>query len=407
MIALIMSAWSASTAVAAVGCQDTLTVGDLGDSGGARQLRAAIASVCPGGIISIAPGTVHLTNGPLVLTNDATLIGLGSPPQAGSAAVGKNPQITVIDAGQLSRVLVIQGADVVLDSVTITGGSATDGAGILNLSGRVVLNDALITGNSATNGGGGIHNDGTVNGPAFLSLNGSSAVTANSATLNGGGILNTSGGAPATVELNESSSVTGNQTPGNGGGIVNNSQAGGNAFVTLNDNALVAGNTGTANGGGIVNASSANQAILTVNDSASVTGNSSPRTTPFVADGGGIFNISFQGGTATTTLNGNVTIADNSSGGFGGGLANIGFAGPAHLTLNNSVRVTGNRAGQGGGIMSAQNATVTLRNNATVTANTVPFVGNGGGIFNFSPSIITLLDSSSVIGNTPDNCVGC
>jgi hypothetical protein len=120
-----------------------------------------------------------------------------------------------LDGKNLGSVLTVDsGTTLVLDSLTITGGSGTvehnrfvSSGGGINNNGTVTLNSGSISGNAASVGGV-ISNGGTV------TLNGGS-ITANTAVA-GGGIYNF-----GTVTLNGGSISANTATGGGGGGIFN------------------------------------------------------------------------------------------------------------------------------------------------------------------------------------------
>ncbi|MGC8512095.1 MAG: choice-of-anchor Q domain-containing protein, partial [Acidimicrobiales bacterium] len=107
------------------------------------------------------------------------------------------------------------GVDLNLVGVTITGGNASQGGGILN-NGTSSVVRSTITGNSAQNGPGG----GILNNNGTLSVS-QSTITGNSAVGGGGGIFNggsINGGTLSVVQ----STITDNTAPGgDGGGIYN------------------------------------------------------------------------------------------------------------------------------------------------------------------------------------------
>jgi hypothetical protein len=137
--------------------------------------------------------------------------------------------------------------NLLLDGLTVTGGSGSEGAGIANDSGSLTISNSTITGNTATGvavSGGGIFNLGalTITGST---ISDNTAVRTNAV---GGGILN---GGTAIIT---GTTITGNSVVGRF-----------NAF-----------------GGGIMNTGSANISGSTITDN-SVTGNA-------FGFGGGIFN---------------------------------------------------------------------------------------------------------------------
>src|SRR5208337_296807 len=153
---------------------------------GPGSLRQAIASAEPGNTVSFAvTGTITLTNGELLITNDLSILGPG-------AAL-----LTISDGTGSNRVLEVgTNASVALSGVTLANGHAPDGGticyspshqtinggsggGIYN-SGWLSLSGCVLAGNKAGNGsqcnssgdcagpagnggsGGGIFNSGTL-----------------------------------------------------------------------------------------------------------------------------------------------------------------------------------------------------------------------------------------------------
>jgi hypothetical protein len=92
--------------------------------------------------------TIRVTGGPLVLTDPAT-----------SKIIGPGARRLTFSGGGKSRVFDIEGGSLALDGVTITGGNADRGGGILIDRGRLSLTDVVIRDNRA-NMGGGLYNDG-------------------------------------------------------------------------------------------------------------------------------------------------------------------------------------------------------------------------------------------------------
>jgi hypothetical protein len=94
------------------------------------------------------PQTIRLTGGPLVLTDPAT-----------TTIIGPGARRLTLSGGGRSRVFEIEGGSLDLSGVTITGGKADRGGGVLNERGRLALTDVVIQGNRAYMGGG-LYNDG-------------------------------------------------------------------------------------------------------------------------------------------------------------------------------------------------------------------------------------------------------
>ncbi len=122
------------------------------------SLRAAIADANnhPGPdtitFVSNTPGirhrTIRLTGGPVVLTDPAT-----------TTIIGPGARLLSISGGHRSRVFDIRGGSLALDWLTITGGRADRGGGILNERGTLALDRVVLRGNRARVGGG-LYNNG-------------------------------------------------------------------------------------------------------------------------------------------------------------------------------------------------------------------------------------------------------
>ena len=134
--------------------------------------------------------------------------------QARMTVAGISTDLTVIDGANVDRVfhLLVAGADLTLESLTVSGGNVntTDGAGILNDGGTLTIVEAEISNNRSNQGlGGGIYNN---NEGALIVRD--STIQGNSAEF-GGGVY--SRGASLEIIGTE---VLGNlATVSNGGGI--------------------------------------------------------------------------------------------------------------------------------------------------------------------------------------------
>jgi hypothetical protein len=230
------------------------TVTNTADSGGG-SLRNTIAAAVSGDIITftnpLSGATILLTSGQLLLTNNLTI-------DASSLPSG-----IAIDGNAATRVFQVASTNtVVLDSLTITNGNASDfGGGIYNLgtltvnrcrlvsnsaslyygggiytySGTLTVNQSTLTGNYAESYGGGIYN---ANGPGVVN---NCTVAGNSAGYSGGGFANSGG--PLTVNQ---STLTGNSAPNTGGAIYCSFAA-----LVVNQSTLT-DNSAPNNGGGIL-----------------------------------------------------------------------------------------------------------------------------------------------------------
>ncbi len=111
----------------------TLTVTSAADSG-TGTLRAVIAAARPGDVVRFSPrldgATIHLTSGELAIAQGLTIAGPGSG-------------LLDVDAGDSSRVFDVTSATatVLISGLTISGGAAEDGGGILDQGGTLTLDD--------------------------------------------------------------------------------------------------------------------------------------------------------------------------------------------------------------------------------------------------------------------------
>jgi uncharacterized repeat protein (TIGR01451 family) len=287
-----------------------------GNDDAAGSLRQAIADACPGDTITFAPAvtTVTLTSAELLVDKDLTIdggAGVAVARQAGSPAF----RIFNITSGDTA----------VLDSLTISNGSApSEGGGVFN-AGTLTLVDSNVTGNASTagNGGGGIANRGTLTFSNGTISNNTSAFT-------GGGVVQIDGG---TMTLSNCL-VNGNTAAADGGGLTSQSISVAatltvtNCTFTANNASVNAALLNVSNGA----AGNAN-AVLTNNTFA---GNVGPGRTVRNAGGAGValmslrnnvfannasLNVSTGGVGVTTSLGGNVS-SDASGGGGPGDLIN-------------------------------------------------------------------------------------
>jgi hypothetical protein len=218
------------------------------DTGGAVcTLRAATeeanADAGPNTITVSVPGTINLTHGVLLISQQTTVSG--------------NAAGTTIDAGGASRVMSVGGAasSVTLNDLQLQDGATNgaNGAGLFDNVTLLTLNRVTVTGNTLTSGGGdaggGISTAGSGND---LVLN-DSTVSGNTITGTGG----LGGGIRATGALTlNRSTVSGNTTTiddaGRGGGVDVNIASGTSALTITNStiSGNHAGGTAGANGGG-------------------------------------------------------------------------------------------------------------------------------------------------------------
>ena len=222
------------------GTTSTLYVSHTGaDSGTCSSSAAACATVSYALTQAGSPGDTILVSGTIddnvVVDNQSVFI---AQDPAGSPAV--------LDGTDKGSVITTEGtANLTLNQLTLTGGSAPSGGGVDIQGGFVTIRDSIISGNAATDSGGGIYN-----GSAFDLID--STVSGNTALGSGfvggaGGGIATSSGASGDIS---DSAITGNTAGGvgsgaEGGGVLNE---GGTTNI---DNSTISGNSATGpNGGG-------------------------------------------------------------------------------------------------------------------------------------------------------------
>ncbi len=260
--------------------------------GGTCTLRAAIEQANANGVGDIINFDVSVTS-----------INIGTQLEISSEITINGSGVTVDNTGT-GRVFFIFSGTVIISGLTITGGSASDGAGLLieGASANLTLQGgAQVTGNNATAWGSGIfaaeNAQVTVTGAGTAITNNGSA----GPTTAGAGIGATSG---ADIFITNGAVVS-NHTGGvlGGGGIALDASTGSTTLTV--DNATISGNSASF-GGGIYSQSSA---AITLQNGAVITQNSS-------ANGGGIFlasgSASLTATNARITFNTGVAILQNS-----------------------------------------------------------------------------------------------
>ena len=250
---------------------------------GPPTLQSYIDSAAPGDTIEIGPGTCTEN---LTIAKNLTLQGSG----AGA---------TILDGGLAGTTVTVgPGATVSIAGVTIRGGDAAEGGGVLN-QGTLDITNSTIAGNQALENGAGIFNDGgTLTLVATL-------VADNTAEISGGGVHSVRDGASVTVSDSE---LMGNAAVQEHGGAIYLS----GGAVTLSRTTLGANTAGN--------------------------------------DGGGLYAV----GTGAATLI-NATVSGNSAGSLGGGV----FVRDPALTATHTT-IYDNDASRGGGLWVAS-GTTTLR----------------------------------------------
>jgi len=252
------------------------TVMNLNDSGpGSLRDAIAQANASPGAdtinFEDELSGTITLTSGELLISEDLTINGPGI-------------FSIIVSGNHASRVFEIAGGvTAMISGLTISDGNASsgnngnNGGGIFN-QGTLTLTNIVLSGNSALGGGGGLYSQGT-----FTIIN--STISGNSGGGGGGGI--NSLGTDTII----GSTLSGNSGDSGGGGIF---KATANTLTIINS--TLSGNSTGGSGGGINIFNGTVKISFTT-----LSGNSA-------AAGGGIFS-------STTTFIKNSIFANSPSGG--------------------------------------------------------------------------------------------
>ncbi len=283
--------------------------------------------------------------------------------------INGNRQIT-IDANQRSRVIRATSQNLVLNGLTITGGSVSgtgSGGGIYSYgtNANLTITNSEISGNTASYDGGGIYSE-----DKLTIIN--SEISGNTASSWGGGIYSED-----TLTI-INSTISGN-TARYGGGI-----CGDYGTITITDSEI-SRNTATAGygGGGIY---SNPGTTLTITNS-EISGNTASY------DGGGIVSDTL------TVISSE--ISGNTAGGYGGGICGYGTT----TITNSEIRENTTTNGWGGGIVNWGTLTVI---SSEISGNTASF--GGGGIFSYygvnSTTVTVKVINSEISGNTARSCGG-
>jgi hypothetical protein len=384
----------------------TLTVSSAADNGAAGTLRAVLAAAHNGDTIqfsnSLDGQTITLTAGQLQVNAIVTISG----PGANELTISGNSASRVFE--------VAAGVSSTISGLTLSHGSATDGAGILNY-GKLTISNDLVTGNIAQGiNGGGLFGDGSGRGGGVenqsgatlnvsnCTFSGDEALAAtngnNSAPGYGGGIDN-EGGTLSVVQ----SVLSGNLAVGGPGGALITfygytfAQSGGvgsggainseNGSLTISGSTIngntvrgglpgspppgFAGSGGLAVGGGIA---SANDTLLTLTSSTLCNNQAVSSFANGFATGGGMSDESGGLISDSTFMNNQATATGSTA---GGGLA---ASGGTALQLNGCL-FTGNASNggtaEGGGMACTIGGSIS---NTTFIGNVAEGTTNGEAV---------------------------
>ena len=381
-------------------------VSDLGDNGGANQLRAKITAAqnTGGGTITFSvTGSVELTPG------------LGTLPTITSSVTIDGGSLVTIN-GNFVRIFVVEGSgNLTLKSLTVRDGHANaDGGAIQHTgSGTVTIDNCIFKDNTTTDAwsGGAIVTVGK--------LNISNSEFAINSAGNGGALYPRFG---AVVNITGSifrNNRTLNATNGFGGAILlwdgpkvtvsntvfsnNYANFGGaiyvlpNSTLTMNNNCALTGNVterDTAPGGAIYNAGAATLSSTTISGNRANVGSgiyssgTLQLTDVTVDSNNGSYSNSRGGGiSASGTVTITNSVISNNKASSGGGIQATGT-----FVLSN-VRLSGNSASLGGGI-AFESGSLEMNDGCVLQNNTSEF--SGGGI---DAKAAFLLRNATFIGN--------
>ncbi len=248
---LAIQTTSTTTAISVNTLEDEL------NSDGDCSLREAInaangntaADACPAGEGVIADAVGFVVSGTIQLTAPLTVTA------GGPLAIDGGGAITVSGGNSVRIFYVNYSADLTLEGLYLTGGSADYGGGVYN-DGNLTVSNSTLSGNTAFASGGGIYNALSASTTIM-----SSTLSGNSASQNGGGIYNdgsawltnstlsgnnaisAGGGTYSTGTLSVSNATVANNSAGNfGGGVYTQN------YSLYLRNTIVADNTASNNG---------------------------------------------------------------------------------------------------------------------------------------------------------------
>jgi parallel beta-helix repeat protein len=314
----------------------TFNVTNLGDSGPGSLRQAIEDANGAAGADTVTfqaglTGTITLTTGQLAITDSVDIQG------PGAAAIS-------VSGDNASRVFYLYNGSaeiaVTISGLTVTGGRANIGGGIVNFDEDLVLDGLVITGNTASADGGGLWADGIFD--MSLTIR-NSTISGNTAGSDGGGIYIEDAAEPVLIQ---NTVITGNDAADDGGGIY---------FYDPDNSTTIEGSTISGNTAGDL--------------------------------GGGIYMYDTDGGTHLIT---GTTISGNTANNGGGGIFLYGPDDP--FVIENST-ISGNQAvgsipvgnGYGGGIfLYSLYADFAIRH-STIVGNSA--TGTGGGVFTLTGPI--------------------
>jgi MYXO-CTERM domain-containing protein len=362
----------------------TFTVTNLNDNGAGSLRQAIVDANNAAGADTVTfqaglTGTITLTSGQLYVSDSVDIQGPGAA-------------VLTVSGNNASRVFYLYSPDALLDvsisGLTITGGSASIGAGIVDFDENLTLDHVAITGNHASSDGGGLWMDGF----SFAATIRDSTISGNTADGDGGGVYNEDTGG---LLLFQRTVISNNQAGGSGGGVYFYDP---DHAVTFEDS-TISGNTAGGAGGGIYlydtdggpftirgttisgNSAQAGGGIFfygpddpVLIESSTISGNQAT-----AGPGGGIFLYSFYGSFAIE----HSTIASNTAAsGPGGGL--FTYTGP--VTIDHTI-VADNTAKSDNDLSTASEGSIDLTFSLVESPGTANINDNGGNVLNQDPQL--------------------
>lgn len=254
-----------------------------------------------------------------------------------------------LDAGGTGTALAIMpDTTAAIKNLTLTGGAGSHGSdghsggGLFNM-GTLTVTDATLSGNTASQGAGIMNAGGEGGSSASLTLT-RVTLSDNAATNAGGALANHGNDNTAAATIIDSTII--DNSAGQYGGAIANSGLVGAANLTITRSTL-AGNSANL-GGGLFNNGNSGQATAALTG-VTLSGNEATNT------GGGVFNNG-NNGSATVTLT-NSTLSGNTAGSSGGGLTNTANSGAALVSMR-FVTLADNAAKTGGGFYNSAAAVI-------------------------------------------------
>lgn len=363
-------------------------VSNLNDAGAGSLRQAIVDANGAAGADTVTfqaglTGTITLTTGQLYIVDSVDIQG----PGAAALTVSGNNASRVFYLYNGSATL-----DVIISGLTITGGSANIGAGVVNFDENLTLDQVTITGNTSTGDGAGLWADGfNMN----LTIR-DSTISGNASGDDGGGIyVEDTGG----LLLIQRTTITGNDAAGSGGGIYFYDP---DNDVTVEDS-TISGNSAGGAGGGIY-LYSPDAGLFTIRGT-TVSGNDAQAGGGLFLyspdHGGSIENSTISGNQATTGSGGgiylynlynfalhHVTVSGNSASGTGGGI----FVESGDLPVDNSI-VANNTAGTNNDLDDGAEASFDLSFSLIEDPGTANVTDSGGNVFTQDPQLGPLADN--------------